>query len=264
MLRACAYGDVSCMWVWQLPPAPQPNFMGKPPFAFPLTSAMRRAQWPHQNTAIVHIPHGSHLTLLLIYQRCYKKMVNAYGPWGPTWAPLEEKEASLKTIFTLNGYKNPGVDVWCAIYRAWDHHSLGKHTPAGSHGPQSPGGLEFASVPRTWYQEECAHRYQGRIQGVMLAPHLRTPRGGHGGHGAPSPMAAYAASLQETNRSAAAALPDATDPHWVVSDLAVSPRGVQILLEHRRPRYTGPRHTSHGTPPWTREEPRTHTSNTRA
>ena len=47
-------------------------------------------------------------------------------------------------------------------------------------------------------------------------------------------MAAYAASLQETNRSAAAALPDATDPHWVVSDLAVSPRGVQILLEHPR------------------------------
>ena len=32
----------------------------------------------------------------------------------------------------------------------------------------------------------------------------------------------------------------------------------------RRPRYTGPRHTSHGTPPWTREELRTHTSNTRA
>ena len=32
----------------------------------------------------------------------------------------------------------------------------------------------------------------------------------------------------------------------------------------RRPNYTGPRHTSHGTPPWTREEPRTHTSNTRA
>ena len=47
-------------------------------------------------------------------------------------------------------------------------------------------------------------------------------------------MAAYAASLQETYRSAAAALRDATDPHWVVSDLAVSPRGVQILLEHPR------------------------------
>ena len=27
---------------------------------------------------------------------------------------------------------------------------------------------------------------------------------------------------------------DATDPHWVVSDLAVSLRGVQILLEHPR------------------------------
>ena len=156
MLRACAYGDVSCMWVWQLPPAPQPNFMGKPPFAFPLTSAMRRAQWPHQNTAIVHIPHGSHLTLLLIYQRCYKKMVNAYGPWGPTWAPLEEKEASLKTIFTLNGYKNPGVDVWCAIYRAWDHHSLGKHTPAGSHGPRSPGGLN-SRVCRERGTKKSAH-----------------------------------------------------------------------------------------------------------
>ena len=47
-------------------------------------------------------------------------------------------------------------------------------------------------------------------------------------------MAAYAASPQETYRSAAAALWDATDPHWVVSDLAVSPRGVQVLLEHRR------------------------------
>ena len=47
-------------------------------------------------------------------------------------------------------------------------------------------------------------------------------------------MAAYAASPQETYRSAAAALRDVTDPHWVVSDLAVSPRGVQILLEHPR------------------------------
>ena len=47
-------------------------------------------------------------------------------------------------------------------------------------------------------------------------------------------MAAYATSLQETYRSAAAALRDATDPHWVVSDLAVSPRGVQILIEHPR------------------------------
>ena len=47
-------------------------------------------------------------------------------------------------------------------------------------------------------------------------------------------MAPYAASPQETHRSAAAALRDATDPHWVVSDLAVLPRGVQILLEHPR------------------------------
>ena len=47
-------------------------------------------------------------------------------------------------------------------------------------------------------------------------------------------MPAYAASPQETYRSAAAALWDAKDPHWVVSDLAVSPRGVQILLEHPR------------------------------
>ena len=218
----------------QLPPPPQPKLMGEPPFAFPLTSAMRQAQWPHPNTTIVHVPHGSHLTLLLVYQRCYQEMVNAYGSWGPTWPPLEEKEASLKKIFTLNGYKNPGVDVWCAIYRAWDHYSLEKHTPAGSHGPRSPGSFEFASAPRTWYQDECAHRYQGRIQGVTLAPHLRTPRGGHGGHGAPSPKAAYAASPQETYRSAAAALQDATDPHWVVSDLAVSPSGVQILLEHPR------------------------------
>ena len=156
----------------QLPPAPQPNFMGEPPFAFSLTSAMRRAQWPHPNTAIVHVPDGSHLTLLLIYQQCYQKMVNAYGPWGPTWPPLEKKEASLKKFFTLNGYKNSGVDVWCAIYRAWDHYSLVKHTPAGSHGRRSPGSFEFASAPRTRYQEECAHRYQGRIQGVTLAPHF--------------------------------------------------------------------------------------------
>ena len=47
-------------------------------------------------------------------------------------------------------------------------------------------------------------------------------------------MALYAASPQETYRSAAAALRDATDPHWVLSDLAVLPRGVQILLEHPR------------------------------
>ena len=47
-------------------------------------------------------------------------------------------------------------------------------------------------------------------------------------------MAAYAASPQETYRSAAAALWDAKDLHWVVSDWAVSPRGVQILLEHPR------------------------------
>ena len=47
-------------------------------------------------------------------------------------------------------------------------------------------------------------------------------------------MAPYAASPQETYRSAAAALWDATDPHWVVSDLTVSPRGAQILLEHPR------------------------------
>ena len=47
-------------------------------------------------------------------------------------------------------------------------------------------------------------------------------------------MAAYAASPQETYRSAAAALRDATDPHWVMSDFAVSPRGVQILLDHPR------------------------------
>ena len=133
----------------ELPPAPQPNFLVEPPFAFPLTSAMGRAQWPHLNTAIIHVPHGSHLTLLLIYQRCYQKMVNAYGPWGPTWPPLEEKEASLKKVSTLNGYKNPGVDVWCAKYRAWDHYSLRKHTRAGSHGPRSPGSFGFASAPRT-------------------------------------------------------------------------------------------------------------------
>ena len=47
-------------------------------------------------------------------------------------------------------------------------------------------------------------------------------------------MALYAASPHETYRSAAAALRDATDPHWVVSDSAVSPSGVQILLEHPR------------------------------
>ena len=47
-------------------------------------------------------------------------------------------------------------------------------------------------------------------------------------------MAPYTASPQETYRSAAAAPRDATDPHWVVSDLAVLPRGVQILLEHSR------------------------------
>ena len=47
-------------------------------------------------------------------------------------------------------------------------------------------------------------------------------------------MAPYAASPQETYRSAALALRDATDSHWVVSDLAVSLRGGQILLEHPR------------------------------
>ena len=47
-------------------------------------------------------------------------------------------------------------------------------------------------------------------------------------------MAVYAASPQETYGSAAAAFRDATDPHWVVSDSAVSPQGVQILLEHPR------------------------------
>ena len=52
----------------QLPAPPEPNLMGEQPFAFPLTSAMRRAQWPHPNTAIVDVPHGSHLTLLLVYQ----------------------------------------------------------------------------------------------------------------------------------------------------------------------------------------------------
>ena len=47
-------------------------------------------------------------------------------------------------------------------------------------------------------------------------------------------MAASAASSQEICRSAAAAFRDATDPHWVVSDLAVSPQRVQILFEHPR------------------------------
>ena len=32
----------------------------------------------------------------------------------------------------------------------------------------------------------------------------------------------------------------------------------------RRPHYMGTRHTGHSTPPWTRGEPRTHTSNTKA
>ena len=140
----------------QLPQPPQRNLIGQPPFAFPSTSAMRLAQWPHPNTAIVHVPHGSHLTLLLIYQPCYQKMVNAYGPWGCTWPPPEEKEASLKKIFTLNGYKNPGVDVWCAIYRAWNQYSLGKHTPAGSHGPQSPGSFELG-VCRKHGTKKSAH-----------------------------------------------------------------------------------------------------------
>ena len=45
-------------------------------------------------------------------------------------------------------------------------------------------------------------------------------------------MAPYAASPQETYRSANVALWDARDPHWLVSDLGVLPRGVQILLEH--------------------------------
>ena len=47
-------------------------------------------------------------------------------------------------------------------------------------------------------------------------------------------MAAYAASPQKTYTSAATAPRDATDPHWVVSDWAVSPRGVQSLLERPR------------------------------
>ena len=47
-------------------------------------------------------------------------------------------------------------------------------------------------------------------------------------------MAAYTGPPQETYRSAAAAIRDATDPHGVESDLAVSPRGAQILLEHPR------------------------------
>ena len=164
----------------------------------------------------------------------FKKWSTSTDRGGQRGPLIEENEASLKQMFTLNGYKNPGVDVWCAIYRAWDHYILGKHTPACSHGPGSPGIFEFASAPRTSYQEVCTHRYQGRIQGVTLAPHLKRPRGSHGGHGAPSPLAAYTASPQETYRSAAAALRDATGPYWVVSDFAVSPRSVQILLEHPR------------------------------
>ena len=140
----------------QLPPPPESNLIGEPSFALPLTSALRRAQWPHLNTAIFHVPHGSHLTLLLIYRRCYQKMVNAYGPCRPTWPPLEEKEASLKRIYTLNGYRNPGVDVWCATYRAWDHYSLGKHTPAGSHGPPALGVLN-SLVRRQSGTKKSAH-----------------------------------------------------------------------------------------------------------
>ena len=208
--------------------------MGEPPLAFPLTGAIRRAQWPHPNTAIVHVPHGLHLTLLLIYQQCYQKMVNAYGPWGPTWPPFEETEASHKKYLHSTGTKTM-MSMYGAPYIASGTTIASANThlqAAASH--EAPGNFEFASAPRTWCQEECAHRYQGRIQGVTLSPHLKTPRGGHGGHGAPSPMAACAASLQETYRSAAAALRDATDPHLVVSDLAVLPRGVQILLEHPR------------------------------
>ena len=112
---------------------------------------------------------------------------------GQRASHLKRRKPPSKNIYTQR-VQNPGVDVWCAIYRAWDHYGLRKHTPARSHGPRSPESFEFASAPRTWYQEECAQRYKGRIQALTLAPHLKTPRGGHGGHGAPSQMAAYAAS----------------------------------------------------------------------
>ena len=125
----------------QVPHTPQlPNFMGEPAFAFPLTSAMQRAQWPHPNTAIAHVPHGSHLTLLRIYQRCYQKMVNAYGLWGPTWPQLEEKEASLKTYLHSTGTKTR-ASMYGAPYIA-----LGTTIASGNTHLQAATGHEALGV----------------------------------------------------------------------------------------------------------------------
>ena len=154
----------------QLPPAPQPKFMAEPPFAFPLTSAMRQAQWPHPNTAIVHVPHGSHFTLLLIYQRCYQKMVNAYGPCGLRWPPLEEKEASLKKYLHPTGTKTQ-ASMYGAPYIA-----LGTTIPSGNTHLQAVTGHEALGVLNSPVRHERGTKKSAHTGTKAGSKVLRWPR----------------------------------------------------------------------------------------
>ena len=112
---------------------------------------------------------------------------------------------------------------------AWDHYWLGRFTHQGALGPRSPASMSFCEPSRDWYCPENAWQYQGKIPGVVLT------RGGY--HKGPLQQILHdeSRSAREPKAdfsSAAAALRDGIDPAWVATNFFVSPRGIQLSMEH--------------------------------
>ena len=112
---------------------------------------------------------------------------------------------------------------------AWDHYGLGRFTHQGALGPQSPASMSFCEPSRDWYCPENAWQYQGKIPSVVLT------RGGYGKGALQQILHDESRSARDPKAdfsSAAAALRDRFDPAWVASNFFVSPRGIQLSMEH--------------------------------
>ena len=222
----------------QPPAAPQPPVVPFPPcpsttvvaIAFPLTQAVLQGCGPHPQASIVTEAHGAHLTLLSIFQQTFPKMVNTFGAFGLHGGPLEARVAQQRHIFSLQGHGPPNSAVTARIFMARDHDGLERSTHQGALGPPSPASMSFCEPSRDWYCLDNAWQYQGKIPGVVLT------RGGY-------PNGPLQQILHDESRSArdpkadfssaAAALRDRIDPAWVATIFCVSPRGIQLSMEHR-------------------------------
>ena len=111
----------------------------------------------------------------------------------------------------------------------WDHYGPGRFMHQGALGPRSPASMSFCEPSRDRYSPENAWQYQGKIPDVVLT------RGGYRKGPLQQILHDESRSARDPKAdfsSAAAALRGRIDPAWVATNFFVSPRGIQLSMEH--------------------------------